>query len=263
MRFSVFCGQDPDTLAQADEIYLRQKDYDLLIDLIDKYPDKDFALDVFEDLSETQWKELSAFNQKINGNIYCSISNIYLHETCKKYSLPFYYAFPVNTFFELKALKDIGVSYIRLGMPIFFQTKDVASFGVPVRLAPNKAYDMYIPREDTICGQWVRPEDLHLYEEAFPAGIICEFEFKGLTSGNFLIYERTLLKIYKEGKWPGRLQSLIKEFSSNCINSLLDDDIGHQRLNCAQRCQLDKCHYCYMATKYAETLETLYDKKVH
>ena len=257
MRFSVFCGQEPQTLAQADEIYLRQKDFDLFIDLIDKYTNKDFVLDIVTDLTEDQWKMLNAYNQKITGKIYCSLHDIYLYEKCKKYHLPFFYAFPINSYFELHALKELGVSYLRLGMPLFFDLSHVKTFNIPIRITPNKAYDAYIPRKDGIAGQWVRPEDLKLYEDY--GATICEFRtFEIPNVQNHLIYERTLLHIYKDRKeWPGPLSYIIKDLNNDANNSLLEEDIGIKRLTCGQKCQLDLCHYCHRAFDLANTIAQL------
>lgn len=253
MRFSVFCGQDAKTIAQADELYLREKDQDMLIDLVEKYPDKDYVIQIGSEGAD--WSLISACNQKIKGTVYCALENIYQAGECKQYNLPFFYAFPVTSFFELRGLKNLGVSYVRLGIPIFFQTKDVATFNIPVRLTPNKAYEAYIPREDGVAGQWIRPEDLDLYDKAYP-NAICEFRtFDVPLEGNHLVYERTLLDIYKNQKrWDGRLINIIKDIGVNNLNSMVDADIGKHRLNCAQVCQLGRCHYCDRAIKFDEVV---------
>lgn len=248
MRFSVFCGQDAKTIAQADELYLRYKDLDMLIDLVEKYPNKDYVIQI--NSPDVDWALLQACSKKIEGKIYCALVDMYQAEACKNHDLLFFYAFPVNSFFELKALKDLGVSYIRLGIPIFFQSKDVATFNIPVRLTPNKAYEAYIPRENGIAGQWIRPEDLELYDSVYP-NAICEFRtFDIPLEGNHLVYERTLLNIYKNEKhWDGRLINIIKDIGIDNLNSMVDADIGKHRLNCAQVCQLGRCHYCERALK--------------
>lgn len=229
----------------------------MLIDLIEKYPEKDYVIQIND--PEPNWALLQACNEKIKGKIYCALIDMYQAKTCKQYNLPFFYAFPVNTFFELKALKDLGVSYVRLGMPIFFEMHKVVSFfGIPIRLTPNKAYEAYIPRENGIHGQWIRPEDLYLYDEN---NAICEFRtFDVPLEGNHLIYERTLLDIYKNQKrWDGRLSNIIKDIGINNLNSMVDEDIGKHRLNCGQICQLGLCHYCERALKIDETI-LLYKK---
>lgn len=259
MKFSMFVGQPSDILQQADEIFLRQKDLDMILDLVVKYPNKDYVIDVNESLQPLELSTLEACNQKISGEIYCALHDIYGYQACKDHNLKYFYAFPVNSFFELKALKELGVSYVRLGMPIFFQMKDVSSFGIPVRLTPNKAYDAYIPRSDGVCGQWVRPEDLPLYEQY--GATICEFRSFEAPVENHLIYERTMLHIYKDRKeWPGRLADLVKDLGNDAYNSLLEEDIGEHRLNCKQICQLGRCHYCQNAMSLSNTTLKYYDE---
>lgn len=132
--------------------------------------------------------------------------------------------------------------------------KEVLSFNIPLRLTPNKAYEEYIPRENGIAGQWIRPEDLDLYDSP---NNICEFRIFDipLDGGNPLIYEQTLLDIYKNQKrWNGRLNQIIKDIGIDNLNSTVNEYIGGQRLNCRQICQLDRCHYCELALKYDEIL---------
>lgn len=227
----------------------------MLIDLVEKYPNKDYVVQISS--PDVDWALLQACSKKIEGKLYCALVDMYQAEACKNHDLLFFYAFPVNSFFELKALKDLGVSYVRLGMPIFFQMKDVATFDIPVRLTPNKAYEAYIPRKNGIAGQWIRPEDLHIYDEiGLPQGTICEFRtFDVPLEGSHLIYEQTLLDIYKnKQRWDGRLINIIKDIGVYNLNSMVDEDIGLHRLNCAQVCQLGRCHYCERAIEFDEVV---------
>ena len=94
-----------------------------------------------------------------------------------------------------------------------------------------------------------------LYDSVYPTAI-CEFRtFDIPLEGNHLVYERTLLDIYKnQKKWDGRLINIIKDIGINNLNSLVDEDIGLFRLNCAQVCQLGRCHNCERALKVDEVV---------
>jgi hypothetical protein len=83
---------------------------------------------------------------------------------CKRRDIKCYYGFPISSFYELNALKALGVCYFKLAAPVFFKMDKVKALGIPVRIVPNVAHDGWFPREDGVCGTWVRPEDLHLYE---------------------------------------------------------------------------------------------------
>ena len=139
-------------------------------------------------------------------------------------------------------------------MPLFFDLDNVSHFEIPIRVTPNKAYDAYIPHKDGICGQWIRPEDLDLYE---PYATVCEFRtFDIQLDGNYLIYEKTLLNIYKnEKKWTGSLNDIVKDLGLQTINPGTYDDLGKRRLNCKQTCQLNRCHFCLQALKFGDTVK--------
>ena len=119
--------------------------------------------------------------------------------------------------------------------------------GVYIRLVANIAYDAYIPREDGICGQWIRPEDVKYYEPYVNA-----LEFNGVD----LAAERTLLHVYKDNQnWPGNLNLLLKNLNYNIDNRALPDEIGPIRIRCGQRCMRNgACHYCHSAFKFADAL---------
>jgi hypothetical protein len=36
--------------------------------------------------------------------------------------------------------------------------------GIKLRVVPNISYYAFIPRDNGVCGSWIRPEDLELYE---------------------------------------------------------------------------------------------------
>ena len=258
MKFSMFCGQPKSILEQADEIYLRDSDTNNIVELVKDYSDKDFVVIVNKYTTNLDFNTFKACQERITGTIYCALENIYDYKKCQEYGLKYFYIYPVTSFFELKGLQEIGVSYVRLGMPLFFQMSQVMTFGIPLRITPNKAYEAYIPRKDGICGQWVRPEDLPLYEDYSTSEILCEFRpFQTFErtdeESSPLVYERLLFDVYKNRKsWDGRLKYLIQDIGVENFNSTIDEDFGKHRLNCGQTCQLNRCHYCYQAIKYDE-----------
>lgn len=91
-----------------------------------------------------------------------------------KNGLEYYLGYPVVSFFELNALKQLGVCYVRLDNELFFQLDKVKKCGVPVRAIPNVAYIDGLRRENGILGTWIRPEDLEtIYDDYITA---VEFE---------------------------------------------------------------------------------------
>ena len=101
--------------------------------------------------------------------------------------------------------------YIILAAPLCFDLKKVkAKTQIPIRLCPNLAFDAYIPRANGICGSWIRPEDVEIYEEWVDT---LEFITDDLSK------ESTLFHIYAENKvWPGNLNLLLTNFNVNSMS---------------------------------------------
>ena len=110
-------------------------------------------------------------------------------------------------------------------------------WNISIRIAPNLAYDAYIPRKNGIIGSYVRPEDISIYE---PYVDLCFFRFDTLAE------ERRLFSIYHDDKqWPGNLMLLIKNLNYSVDNRGIDEDFAKRRLTCRQNCcQNGRCHYC-------------------
>ena len=97
-------------------------------------------------------------------------------------------------------------------------------YNIPIRLCANLAYDAYIPRENGICGSWIRPEDIEVYSKW-----VDTIEFITDDLGK----EATLLHVYKENKfWPGNLNLLITNLNYNIDNRGIPEEFGEIRTNC-------------------------------
>ena len=244
MKYCLSSRQSKEYLSYADEIMVQSKDYLALFDLLERFPQKTFIL-MIEKNCNVDWNIIRGCNK--NGNLICCLENLQDIEKCRIYGVRFYYAYPVNSFFELQGLKHLGVEYVHLGMPLFFQMEEVKSFNIPVRAIPNIAYDAYIPHMNGICGQWIRPEDMFLYEEYVS---ICEFKDSSLDK------EKALFRIYSQDKaWPGDLKDLITNLNLSCNNNVVYKDLAEKRLNCGQVCQQrGSCHYCERALTFDQTV---------
>jgi hypothetical protein len=77
-----------------------------------------------------------------------------------------------------------------------------------------------------IYGQWVRPEDVEVYEE-----YVSTLEFDNVLQD--LKKESTLLHVYKDNvEWPGNLNLLFDNFGINVDNRAIPEDLGETRMNC-------------------------------
>ena len=195
--------------------------------MIKQYPDKEYIVELDQIYDNATWNYISICNEKLNGNLYVKLYSLKGASTCKEKGLKFFYAYPVSSFYELRGLKDLGVSYVYTTAPIFFDMDTVKSVGIPVRLVPNICYDSYIPHENGVCGQWVRPEDQEVYEKAG-----CEvIEF--INDLDSKEKEEALYRIYAERKeWPGEMDSIFINFNYPALNRMVPPDLALVRLNC-------------------------------
>ena len=243
MKYCLNSRQELQYLQKADEIKVEYRDKDSIPSLIEKYPGKRIILMCyFNEILD--WKELNRWNILSRNNFMLCLASVAYADDCKEHGIPFYMGYPVKTYYELRALKELGVSYVRLAEPLFFEMDTVKQFGVPVRMVPNVAYIDGLPREDGVCGTWVRPEDLDLYENYVE---VVEFEDADLKK------EQALFRIYAEQKnWPGDLQMIITNLNHDGLNRIIVPDFAEKRLNCGQRCQkTSNCKLCYRALTLA------------
>lgn len=234
----------------ADEILVESRDYRQVSDLFIEHPDKMIILDIDNEMieNEDKMKAVEQYGQA-SENFCCAIYNLRYVNWFKDNNIKFYYGYPISSYYDVCGLIDLGVEYIKVMAPLTFDMNALERYSnkVKFRMIPNVAYDAYIPRQNGIHGQWVRPEDVKYYENGI---YIFEFEDKNLDK------ERTLYDIYAiNGKWEGNLYFLITNFNHHADNRIIPDDIGQVRARCRQRCmQSGTCHYCDMAFKFERTL---------
>ena len=172
---------------------------------------------------------------------------------CKSYNVRFYYKYSITSFYELKALKDLGVCYVLVGIPLFFDLDNVAKYEIPLRVIPNIAYEPYLPHENGVCGQWIRPEDVEKYEKYID---VLEFYAVG---ENKVQKEAAIYKIYAEDKtWPGNLNLIIDNLNFNVDNRLFyaEDNIAERRMNCKHKCMIGGCRFCESQFQFESVLRS-------
>lgn len=248
MKYCVNSRQDYVTLRKADEIFFNNGDIESFPTLFEKFPDKTFILNCVS-ISDAQKEKLVAW-RGWTENIVVRTNQLGIDgEWCKEKNIKFYAGFPVSTFYDCNALKDFGVEYITITMPLTHSMKCFNNYPVKLRMIPNVAYDGYIPRVNGLYGQWVRPEDTKYYENVY----VFDFEDCDLEK------EKTLLHVYKENQeWPGNLNLLISNLDVNVNNITIPKELGETRANCRQKCQDNgHCKFCQTAVNFSNTLFTL------
>lgn len=249
MKFCLDCRLSGQYLKTAHQIKVQPRDKNYIYELLERYEEQEIILVVNDIPDEEMLQEFKKLD-KLSGHRVIFAYNFYPRPEWRK-GLRWYANYPVESFSEANALITQGSEYIRLGSPLMFMIDKVAQLQVPVRLVPNQPYLSAVPRENGICGQWIRPEDLHLYDERL-TDAVTEFDFCRLTE------EEALYRVYSdEQRWPGPLSYLVQNLNDNALNRLLEPGIGLTRLNCGHKCQdpTGSCHVCPNSFKLANMLE--------
>lgn len=256
MKYCVSGRQPYSVLRKSDEVRVQWRDRERIMDFIEQVPDITVILEIDRDaeITDREWATLEMYADKLD--FYVAIQNLHIHQEVKEHGLRFYWPYPITSYYELRGIIALGPSYLLLGVPLCFDLEAVRTItNIPLRLIANTSYDPYIPRENGICGQWVRPEDVPAYEKYIS---VLEFVDANLTK------EATLLHVYKDnGTWPGNLNLLFDNFNFNVDNRAIPEDLGERRMNCRQRCMRDGvCHRCFSAIQFAELIRKKHEEQV-
>lgn len=244
MKFCLHSRVSGNYLAKADEIKVDTRDYAIVPDLFEKYPDKEIILELFHK-DDIDWNELRRWGILSKGRLVLCLDKPEDMRKAQEIGVRYYLGYPVTNYYELRALLAYEVSYIVVGMPIFFEIDKLKTLNTKIRCVPNVAYIDGLWREDGVCGQWIRPEDLDLYEEAFDV-----IEFSHVKAEK----EEALFRIYAEQHvWPGELGMIIENLNYIGENRMLPRELTEKRLNCGQRCQSGgACQICYRSLQLAD-----------
>lgn len=230
-------------LSKCDEIKVEWRDHASVPNLLEKYPDKTIILRCFdEDITGDNWSKIKMYNGLSRGKLILCILDEANIPALQANNIKFYMAYPVNDFYTVNALRELGVEYIIPGPGIFFNRKALENCGVPIRAIPNLAYLDAIPK-DGIYGTWIRPDDIAKYD------YISAIEFEWVD----IARESALFRMYSEEQyWAGPIAQIIRGVDSEAINSGIDEDLAEKRQNCNHACQTGgTCNACKLAFKLA------------
>ncbi len=237
MKFCLSSRQSKQYLEKADEIKVDFRDRNTIPELADEYPGKTIILVQYAG-DELNGDDLATWKILTKDHFIVCLSNLAYVADMKRLEIPWYWGFPVTSFYQLRALKEMGACYAKLDAPIFFDMPTAKKIGVPIRVVPNVAYIDGLERTDGVCGTWIRPEDLEAYGEFVEA-----VEFEDCNQKK----EQAMYRIYAEDKkWPTDLGLLITNLNHAGTNRMIGSEYSLRRLDCGQRCQEnDGCHICY------------------
>lgn len=229
----------PAYLRKADEIVIEYKDRKAIMDCAKKYPQAWLVLEIKPDTIWNFDEVKEAFILAKRKLTLCvpdirDSRILQLHQE----EIPYFWGYTVTNFWELKNIIELGVSEVRIGAPIFFESNKLQKFDIPKRLKVNMASEGYFPNADGTIGSWIRPEDIAFYEDTFDMIEFDECKDK---------QEEALFRIYAEQKkWPGRVDAIIRHITTEAYNRMIAPEFAIARKNCGQRCVAGgACRICY------------------
>lgn len=239
MHYCLSAQVDKEYLKKADEIRIKYSKLDTILDLYEINPNVSFILTITsnEDKNSIRWTDIEKYNIMTQDKLIIETDSFDIMDACKALNIKFFYAIPVNSFYDLKALADYGCCDVKIDAPLTHMLDKLSVYDITYRMSPNVAYYAYIPRENGIIGSWVRPEDVELYED-----YIDVFEFEDCDVKK----EQALFRVYAEQQeWPGQLNNLITNFNYQGINRKISKNLILSRMFCGQKCtQGINCNIC-------------------
>lgn len=248
MKYCVNGRQPYSVIKMADEIMFQEQDSGKIFDLIPNYIDKTVILNIKSDC--TDWTNWLMFNESFN-EFYIALHDLSRVKDFNEHGIKWYWPYYISSFYELDIILKLNPSYLLIGAPLTFDLDAVKAISkdIPLRAVPNIGLPSHIPLENIngVASFWVRPEDVESYAEY----INC-FEFDEVD----LQQESTLLRIYKDQKWPGNLNLLITRLNHHLNNRYLDKSFGINRLNCGQRCLRNPhtCNICHRLFRMSDMI---------
>lgn len=253
MKFCLSAKQTKEYLSKADEIMFMYSDRKGIKSYFDEYPEATIILRHDRNSENIDWKEIKALNSvKKKGFVLC-LDNIQDCLKAKEEGLDFYHVRPVTNYYDFQALYDLGVKYVYIAAPLFFDLAYLPMDRPEVRVYANEANVDGLPRANGVCGPWIRPEDLDLYDDHVDVVEFFPSVDKDLDS--WLKKERALYRIYaEEHEWPGNLSQIINNLGDkDAANRMIIPEFTETRMFCGQKCnKTGTCHMCDLAFRMAD-----------
>ena len=253
MQFCVSGRQPYSVMNKADQIIVKWQDRERIIDFVERLPDKEIVLELTEVPEAKEFETWKMYSEKFK-NFYIASYDLRLYDLFDLEDIQWYWPYPITSYYELNEILTLKPSYIKLGPPLSFDVINIKSLigeNIKIRLVCNNARPNYLPsiKSDSpnFFGQFIRPEDIRLYENYVDA---IEFKTEDLKR------EETLLKIYKEDKyWPGNLALIIDNLNYHVDNRGIPFELGQARLNCKQKCQSGgACRLCRRVLEFTNAV---------
>ena len=248
MKFSISNRQPKELREKADEIKMDYRDIDTLVDLMDENITKKLVIVVSPD-DKVDYDKLAIYAKGLNITI--AVPDLLVGQEYKTRGIPFYWIYPITSYYELNSVLEAGASEVLLNAPLYFDLpqvkKIVSKYNAEVRLIANKCCYNYLMRADGVCGTYVRPEDVGAYEP-----YVDTLEFAAEKPSE----EAVLFEVYAIKKaWPGNLNLLLSNLNCQVDNRSIPEEFAAARIQCRQDCmRRNNCDFCNTVMRFGKAL---------
>lgn len=259
MKYSVNIRQPRTVLRLTDEIALNYNDIEGIYNLFkeEELIKKRYVIEI-EPEDEVDWNKLADLAPEV-GSMHLKLHDLHQIKQCRESALNWFWAYPIQSYYELMGILDLHPSFLLLDAPLYFDLAQVRKKAgdIPIRLIANEAHNISIPRRNGVCGTYVRPEDVPLYET-----YVDTLEFKTLGPWEErLRKEKMLFEIYSSGSWAGNLNLLLTNFNVNVDNRAFPEEFGSARIQCRQSCMREsRCRLCENIIKTIGIVDRNFEK---
>lgn len=253
MQYAIRFYQGCRVLPKADEIIVLYGSRNpRIIDFVEKeeYAEKRIIIDAKDNAENNDCIEIYDAIHKIHPNMAVKVYFIEDALALKERNIPFFFSRGMSSFDHLKFMVDMGVSDIYVTNEYGFMLPKISKLchdnNIKVRVYPNVAQSAYDDNHDNIRKFFVRPSDVHFYEE-----YVDIFEFYGSVDKQPVLFD-----IYNDEKWLGYLNEVILGLSPVEIDErTIVPYFAEARIKCEKRCIFGKCDICQTINTLAETLK--------
>lgn len=258
---------DNQYLNKADELKIQFNPNDATLpDFIEKYKDKSIVIDVrmrlneggdaIEVFNESGAIIISELNKKYNNiKIMFAFEDKVSYNLAEQYKIPFFFSNKVGTLDEMHGLAAYYPTDIYICEELGFSLANIAPIlhekGIKIRVFPNICQSSFA-ETPSLYTFFIRPEDIPIY-----ANFVDIFELVSDEERQSIIF-----KIYKQGKWFGKINEIIPSYKGELDNRHLLDNFGLFRSKCDKRC-MRKLNTCGICAKYMNIADSFKETGIY
>lgn len=243
-------------LNDADQLKIVYKPADrTLQDFLEEYKNKSIIIDVrqsFEDIDAKLFQQL--YKKYNNIKLIIDFDNKEHINRVQEYKIPYFFANSVTTIDQLNGLLKYNPTDMYICEELGFFLDKVSEIlhnnGIKVRVYPNICQSSF-PETPSVKTFFIRPQDIHIYST-----FVDIFELISDKNRQEIIY-----KIYKQGRWFGKINELIPTFKNGLDSKYLLNTFGLIRSQCGKRCMY-KTGSCNICDRFIDLADTFKDNKI-